>query len=187
MTYFKERSLRPLYPGSRDFSSAVSGFFQVFIVTRRSWLRPTAEDVSAFRQHRKLQPHARKTSGLTFEIKGLVSGIYPGGWNISLFYVYLQSQTKVVGKVVQLNNSLFNTQKREFFLLTNIPRPPYSMLGYNTTITPTNINVLLNTGPEAGGETKKRGENSNLPNNFDDNCSIRLFYRLSLQGFFSWF
>ena len=34
--------------GARDFSSAVSGFCQVFIVTRRSWLRPTAEDVSAF-------------------------------------------------------------------------------------------------------------------------------------------
>ena len=39
--------------GARDFSSAVSGFCQVFIVTRlrRSWLRPTAEDVSAFGQH----------------------------------------------------------------------------------------------------------------------------------------
>ena len=32
--------------GARDFSSAVSGFCQVFIVTR-SWLRPTVEDVSA--------------------------------------------------------------------------------------------------------------------------------------------
>ena len=30
---------------------------------RRSWLRPTAEDVSAFGQHRKFPPHARKTSG----------------------------------------------------------------------------------------------------------------------------
>ena len=58
--------------GARDFSSAVSGFCQVFIVTRakrffsrlrRSWLRPTAEDVSAFGQHWKLPPHARKTSG----------------------------------------------------------------------------------------------------------------------------
>ena len=29
----------------------------------RSWLRPTAEDVSAFGQHRKFPPHARKTSG----------------------------------------------------------------------------------------------------------------------------
>ena len=38
--------------GARDFSSAVSGF----------WLRPTAEDVSAFGQHRKFPLHARKTS-----------------------------------------------------------------------------------------------------------------------------
>ena len=36
--------------GARDFSSAVSGFC-------------TAEDVSAFGQHRKFPPHARKTSG----------------------------------------------------------------------------------------------------------------------------
>ena len=55
--------------GARDFSSAVSGFCQVFIVTRaffsqrrHSWLGPTAEDVSAFAQHRKFPPHARKTS-----------------------------------------------------------------------------------------------------------------------------
>ena len=27
------------------------------------WLRPTAEDVSAFGQHRKFPPHARKTTG----------------------------------------------------------------------------------------------------------------------------
>ena len=53
--------------GSRDFSSAVSGFCQVFIVTRAksffSRLRPTAEDMSAFGQYRKFPPHARKTSG----------------------------------------------------------------------------------------------------------------------------
>ena len=49
--------------GARDFSSAVSGFCQVFIVTRRSWIRPTAEDVSALSQHRKFTLHARKTSG----------------------------------------------------------------------------------------------------------------------------
>ena len=29
----------------------------------RSWLRPTTEDVSAFGQHRKFPPQARKTSG----------------------------------------------------------------------------------------------------------------------------
>ena len=56
--------------GARDFSSAVSGFCQVFIMTRaffsqlrRSWLRPTAEDVSAFGRHRKFPPDERKTSG----------------------------------------------------------------------------------------------------------------------------
>ena len=38
--------------GARDFSSAVSGFCQVFIV-----------NVSALGQHRKFPPHARKTSG----------------------------------------------------------------------------------------------------------------------------
>ena len=31
--------------------------------TSGSWLRLTAEDVSAFGQHRKFPPHARKTSG----------------------------------------------------------------------------------------------------------------------------
>ena len=62
------------------------------------------------------------------------------------------------------------------------------MLGYNRTITPTNINVLLNNGPGAGGgRKKKRGKNSNLPNTFDDDCSIRLFYGLLLQGFCSRF
>ena len=51
--------------GARDFSSVVSGFCQVFIFSRlrRSWLRPTAENVSAFGKHRKFPPHASKTSG----------------------------------------------------------------------------------------------------------------------------
>ena len=53
--------------GARDFSSAVSGFCQVFIDPREKlrhlWLRPTAEDVSAFGQPRKFPPHAKKTSG----------------------------------------------------------------------------------------------------------------------------
>ena len=40
--------------GARDFSSAVSGFSQVFIVTRAK---------SGFGQHRKFPPHERKTSG----------------------------------------------------------------------------------------------------------------------------
>ena len=41
--------------GARDFFSAVSRFF--------SRLRPTADDVSAFGEHRKFPPHVRKTSG----------------------------------------------------------------------------------------------------------------------------
>jgi len=64
----------------------------------------------------------------------------------------------------------FNPEKREFPLLLNIPRPPYSMLGYNRTITHTNINVLINIGPGAGGGRKKRGKKGNLPNTFDDDC-----------------
>ena len=39
-----------------------------------------------------------------------------------------------------------NPQKREFSLLLNTPRSRYSVLGYNWTITPTNINVSLNIG-----------------------------------------
>ena len=58
----------------------------------------------------------------------------------------------------------FNPEKREFSLLLNIPRPPYSMLGYNRTITRTNINVLINIGPGAGGGRKRRGKKGNLPN-----------------------
>ena len=46
------------------------------------------------------------------------------------------------------------------------------MLGYNRTITITNINVLLNIGPRAGeGKEKKEVKKNSLPNNFDDNCS----------------
>ena len=45
------------------------------------------------------------------------------------------------------------------------------MLGYNRTITCTNINVLLNTGSGAGKGRKKRGKKSNLPNTFDDDDS----------------
>ena len=64
----------------------------------------------------------------------------------------------------------FNPEKREFSLLLNIPRPPCSMLGYNRTITRTNINVLINIGPGAGGGRKRRGKKGNLPNTFDDDC-----------------
>ena len=54
----------------------------------------------------------------------------------------LQSRTKVVGKVVQLNSIsaavtqlllMFN-KKLIVFLLLNIPHPPFSMLEYNITI-----------------------------------------------------
>ena len=44
------------------------------------------------------------------------------------------------------------------------------MLGYNRTITRTNINVLINIGPGAGGGRKRRGKKGNLPNTFDDDC-----------------
>ena len=46
------------------------------------------------------------------------------------------------------------------------------MLGYNRTITRTNINVLINIGPGAGGGRKRRGKKGNLPNTFDDDCSL---------------
>ena len=46
--------------------------------------------------------------------------------------------------------------------MLNIPRPPYSMLGYNRTITRTNIDVLINIGPGAGGGRKRRGKMGNL-------------------------
>ena len=46
------------------------------------------------------------------------------------------------------------------------------MLGYDRTITRTNIKVLLNTGPEAAEEGKEKEVKSNsLPNTFDDDCS----------------
>ena len=55
--------------------------------------------------------------------------------------------------------------------MLNIPRPPYSMLGYGRTITRTNMNVLINNGPGAGGGRNRRGKKGNLPNTFDDDCS----------------
>ena len=75
----------------------------------------------------------------------------------AFFSLDLQLQTKIVGKVVQLNSS------REFSLLLNIPRLPYSMLGYNRTITYTNIKVLLNIGPGSRGGRKKRGKKATFP------------------------
>ena len=48
------------------------------------------------------------------------------------------------------------------------------MLGDNKTITRTSINVLINIGPGVGGEMKRRGKKDNLPNTFDDDCSLTL-------------
>ena len=53
-----------------------------------------------------------------------------------------------------------NPQKREFSLLLNIPCPPYSVLGYNRTITLTNIDVSLNIGPGGERGRDKRGKKS---------------------------
>ena len=77
---------------------------------------------------------------------------------------------KQLGRLYNLTVVHFNPEKREFSLLLNIPRPPCSMLGYNRTITRTNINVLINIGPGAGGGRKRRGKKGNLPNTFDDDC-----------------
>ena len=48
------------------------------------------------------------------------------------------------------------------------------MLGYNRTVARTNINILTNIGPGAGGGgrggKKRRGKKGNLPNTFDDDC-----------------
>ena len=54
--------------------------------------------------------------------------------------------------------------------MLTIPRPPYSMLGYNRIIKRTNINVLLNIGPGARGGREKREKKSNLPDTFDNDC-----------------
>ena len=81
----------------------------------------------------------------------------------------LQSQTKVVGKVAQLNSSPFNLQ---ILSLLNIPRPLFLMLGYNRTITRKGINILLNIGPGVGGGGKKEVKSSRLPNTFGDDCSL---------------
>ena len=53
-----------------------------------------------------------------------------------------------------------NPQKREFSLLLNIPRSRYSVLGYNRTVTRTNFNVSLNTGPGAELGREKRCKKS---------------------------
>ena len=87
--------------------------------------------------------------------------------------IFRQSQAKVVERLYNLTVLHFNRQKRKFSLLLNIPCPPYSMSEYNKTITRTNINVLINIGPGAGGGRKRRGKEGNLPNTFDDDCRTR--------------
>ena len=77
-----------------------------------------------------------------------------------------------LGRLYNLTVVHFNTEKREFSLLLNIHCSPYSMLGCNRTITRANMNVLLNTGPGAGGGRKKRSKKNDLPNNFDDDCRL---------------
>ena len=94
----------------------------------------------------------------------------------AFFSLDLQSQTKIVGRVVQLNSS------KEFSLLVNIPRLPCSMLGYNRTITCTNINVLLNIGPGARGGRKK----SNLPNTFDHCRFLRRHHSATVLFLENW-
>ena len=58
---YKNAGRRERYPGVPE---TILARFPVSVKSRlrRSWLRPTAEDVSAFGQHRKFPPHARKTS-----------------------------------------------------------------------------------------------------------------------------
>lgn len=57
------------------------------------------------------------------------------------------------------------------------------MLGYNRTITSTNIKVLLNIGPEAAEDGKEEEVKSNsLPNTFDDDCSKWKNYKLVGEG-----
>jgi len=96
----------------------------------------------------------------------------------------LQSQTKVVGKVVQLNSSSF--QCFPFYYYP--PSTHIQCCDHNRTITCTNIKVLFNIGLGVGGERKKKGGGSScLPNTFDfifvvqwsgtcSPCSTLLFY-----------
>ena len=83
VSYQNERSLRHSTLGARDFTSAVSGFCEVFIVT--------AEDVSAFGQHRKSPPHARKTSvtsGSVIQIRSKIcKWLKISGWRRKLIFL----------------------------------------------------------------------------------------------------
>ena len=79
--------------GARDFSSAVSGFCQVFIVTRASPLV-----ASAFGQHQKFPPHARKTSGtqgrgLSASVSFLSSPPPPRSFTFAIFRAVFDSRS----------------------------------------------------------------------------------------------
>ena len=47
--------------------------------------------------------------------------------------------------------------------MLNIPRPPYSMLGYNRTITPTNIRFAQHWARGGGGKKKKEVKTATFP------------------------
>ena len=49
------------------------------------------------------------------------------------------------------------------------------MVGYNRITTRTNIKVLLNIGPGAGGGRKKENNSSSLPNTFDGSLKGRTY------------
>ena len=57
----------------------------------------------------------------------------------------------------------FNPEKREFSLLLNIPRPPYSVLRYNRTMTRTKVNVLINIGQGCGVGGKEEVKKATFP------------------------
>ena len=80
---------------------------------------------------------------------------------------------KFLGRLHNLRVVYFDPKKRVFSLLLEITLPLYSMLGYNRTITHTNIKVLLNIhlGHRRGDNGKKEVESISLPNTFDDDYS----------------
>ena len=71
----------------------------------------------------------------------------------------LQSQTKLVGKVVQVNSRSILILKKRVFSFAGYSPSPLSMLGHNRTITRTTINIFLNIGPGARRRRQKRGKN----------------------------
>ena len=69
--------------------------------------------------------------------------VTPRNKTVSNYCVNYNHRQKQLERLCNLPVVHFNPEKREFSLLVNIPRPPYSMLGYNRTITRTNINVFI--------------------------------------------